>query len=93
MRAMETAEEYERIARSVGVLPIHALDVSRQVWRTWPICAGRVLKGLIRNADHRRFLLREGGPNRVFALTLPRIWLAYLTGSMRYGILTYQRPN
>lgn len=93
MRAMETASEYDRVARSVGFVPGNTHDVSRQVQRTWSICAGRVLKGVISNPDHRRFLFREGGPNRVFAVTLARIWLAYATGSMRYGVLTYQRPS
>ena len=48
---------------------------------------------LIREPEDRRFLLKDGGPNRIFALTLLRIWLAYETGALRYGILTYEKPR
>lgn len=87
LRGMETAAEYERLARSAGLEPQGFEDVSRSVAKTWPICAGRVIKGFVDRPADRRFLL-DGGPNRVFALTLFRIWLAYATGAMRYGILT-----
>jgi tocopherol O-methyltransferase len=93
MRGMETVSEYDRIARASGLVPVDYEDVSTQVKKTWPICAFRVARGLIREPSHRRFLFREGGPNRVFALTLFRIWLAYELGSMRYGILTYTKPE
>lgn len=91
MRGMETAAEYDRHARLAGLEPHAALDLSRQVKATWPICARRLLAAFVRNPAHRRFLLRDGGPNRVFALTLLRIWLAYETGAMRYGLLAYRK--
>jgi tocopherol O-methyltransferase len=92
MRGMETAAEYQRLGHASGLVPVAFADVSRQVKKTWPICAGRVARGLMREPAYRRFLLRQGGPNRIFALTLVRIWLAYELGTMRYGILTFQRP-
>jgi tocopherol O-methyltransferase len=68
-------------------------DLSRQVSPTWSICARRVLAALVRNPADRGFLLRIGGPNRIFALTLIRIRLAYTLGAMRYGILTFEKPT
>jgi tocopherol O-methyltransferase len=91
MRGMETAGEYQRLGRAAGLEPVAFRDVSRQVKPTWSICARRVVAALIRDPANRRFLLRDGGPNRVFALTLLRIWLAYQLGAMRYGILTYAK--
>jgi tocopherol O-methyltransferase len=85
---MGSAEEYQQLARGAGLSSLQFTDLSAQVSRTWPICAWRVLKGLILKPDYRRFLLSSGNPNRVFALTILRIWLAYRTGSMRYGILS-----
>jgi tocopherol O-methyltransferase len=91
LRGMATATEYERLGRLAGLRMQAFDDVSRQVKRTWPICAWRVLKGFVREPAYRRYLLHDGGPNRIFALTVFRIWLAYATGAMRYGILTYSR--
>lgn len=93
MRGMETVAEYHRLARAAGLDPLAVHDVSHQVKKTWSICAGRVVRGLVRDPAHRRFLLRDGGPNRVFAFTLLRIWLAYELGSMRYGILAFKKPS
>jgi tocopherol O-methyltransferase len=90
LRGMEAAGEYLRLARASRLEPVAFRDASRQVKSTWPICARRVLGGLIRDPASRRFLLRDGGPNRIFALTLLRIWLAYEVGAMRYGIFTYE---
>ena len=69
--------------------------MSRQVSPTWPICARRVLDSpSSSNPAYRDFLLRSGGPNRVFALTLARIWLAYCgRGAMRYGIFTFEEAG
>ncbi|HEV3163197.1 MAG TPA: class I SAM-dependent methyltransferase [Isosphaeraceae bacterium] len=92
LRGMETAAEYQRLGRASGLEPVAFRDLSRQVKSTWPICARRVLVALIREPANRRFLLRDGGPNRIFALTMLRIWLAYELGAMRYGILTYEKP-
>jgi tocopherol O-methyltransferase len=93
LRGMETAAEHRRLARTAGLVPVAFQDVSRQVKRTWPICARRLALGLLREPAYRRFLLREGGPNRIFALTLLRIWFAYEVGAMRYGILTFVKPG
>jgi tocopherol O-methyltransferase len=92
LRGMESAAEYARLARAAGLEPGAVEDLSRQVKRTWPICAARVLAGFFREPAYRRFLFRTGGPNRIFALTLLRIWLAYELRSMRYGILTAVKP-
>ena len=57
---MGSAEEYHDLARAAGLAPIDFQDVSRQVKRTWPVCVWRVLKGLVREPDYRRFLFRSG---------------------------------
>ena len=60
-------------------------DWSNQVWRTWPICAGRMAKRLLHDKEAWRFLM--GGPeSRVFARSVLRIWLAYRLGWLRYGL-------
>ncbi len=89
---MGSAREYQRLIRESGLELTEIRDVSRQVGRTWRICLGRALKGFCSRRDYRRFVLSRDNPNRVFALTMARIWLAYAIGSMRYGILTAIKP-
>jgi tocopherol O-methyltransferase len=89
---MGTADEYQALARAAGLEPVAYEDLSRQVKRTWPICAWRTIRGLIRNPEYRHFLFKEKSRDRIFALTLFRILLAYETGSMRYGLLKAVKP-
>jgi tocopherol O-methyltransferase len=93
LRGMGSASEYHRLAQAVGLVPVCFQDVSRQVKRTWPICAGRIARGLFREPSYRQFLLYSQTSSKIFALTLMRIWLAYEVGSMRYGILTAVKPG
>lgn len=93
LRGMGSASEYLQLAQAAGLLPLCFQDVSRQVKRTWSICAGRVVKGLLRKRSYRQFVLQGRSANKIFALTLPRIWLAYELGCMRYGILTALKPD
>ena len=93
LRGMGSTAEYRELAQAAGLVPVCFQDVSRQVKRTWPICAWRVARGLVREPSYRQFLARGKSSNKIFALTLLRIWLAYELGSMRYGILTAVKPG
>ncbi len=79
---MGTSEDYLQLARDAGLATQAIQDLSRRVKRTWPICARRVCAGLLKTPGYRRFLFKGRSPERVFALTLLRIWLAYETGGM-----------
>ncbi|MCE9520346.1 MAG: methyltransferase domain-containing protein [Verrucomicrobia bacterium] len=68
-------------------------DLAKKVKRTWPLCAWRTIKGLLTKAHYRRFIFSSKNPNRIFALTLFRIWLAYNLGVMRYGFFTAEKPR
>ena len=72
--------------QDAGFEEVSVLDLSEKVVRTWPICAWRMLVGLVRKPGYLRFLLDSKNDNRVFALTMFRIWLAYRRGAMRYGV-------
>lgn len=89
LRGMESVAELQRQAGAAGFAAAGFDDFSRQVKKTWPICIQRVVGGLLREPAFRRFVFSDGGPNRVFGLTMLRIWLAYEVGAMRYGILTF----
>jgi tocopherol O-methyltransferase len=90
---MGTASEYRDWAQKSGFEVDAIEDLSAKVKRTWALCTGRVAKKLLTRAHYRRYLLDARSRNRVFALSLPRIWLAYTTGSMVYGLLTAHKPS
>jgi len=80
--------EYRRLFEQSGFTCESEEDVSKAVKRTWPICATGFLGRLLRDPRYMRFLLNRHRRNRVFAITIFRIWLAFETGALRYGILT-----
>ncbi|RBP40432.1 tocopherol O-methyltransferase [Roseimicrobium gellanilyticum] len=86
--AMGTEGEYMGWMQNAGFEVTGALDVSEKVARTWPICAWRMLVGLVRKPGYLRFLLDPKNDNRIFALTMLRIWVAYRRGAMRYVVFS-----
>ena len=86
--SMATAAEYLAMFEAAGFREAQCADLSRNVQKTWSICASRFIKTIGSNAELRRELLQPDWGNRVFAKTVFRIWLAYRTGSMRYGIFS-----
>lgn len=88
---MAAPPEYLAMLRTAGFREPVFSDLSRKVSKTWSICAYRLIKTIGSNAELRRELFRRDWPNRVFAKTVFRIWLAYLTGSMRYGIFSAKK--
>jgi tocopherol O-methyltransferase len=86
------AADYRRLAAEAGFTAVRFEDVSGRVSRTWSICTRRLAAAIITRPRYRRFLLDTGASNRVFAITLLRILLAYRTGAMRYGLFLFARP-
>ena len=41
------------------------------------------------NPAYLKFLFNRHAHNRIFALTIFRIWIAYRVGAMRYGVFTF----
>ena len=80
--------EYRHLFETTGFTVEQEEDVSRAVKRTWPICVAHFAARLLRQPRYLRFLINRHRRNRVFALTIFRIWLAFETGALRYGILT-----
>lgn len=86
--SMGSESDYRRFFADAGMRVEGFRDVSEQVKKTWPLCIARFLKGLVTESSYRRFVLRSSNQDRVFAKTLLRLWAAYETRSMRYGIFT-----
>jgi len=92
LSGMGTESDYRELARGAGFRVAGFEDLSRQVRRTWTVCARRLAGKLATDRAYRRFLMDGRSRNRAFALSLARIAVAYRTGSMRYGLLTADKP-
>lgn len=88
---LPTHDELIDSATACGFELINSQDCTHAVRRTWGIIFARLIGRLLTDARYRAFLLDPRRRNRVFALAVIRLWLAYRTGSMRYGIVTLRR--
>lgn len=93
LAGMGTENDYRRWLTEAGLELERVEDFSREVERTWPVCLRRSVGAFFRDPDMRRFLLDRHEQNRVFAITLLRIWIAYVVGAMRYLVFTARRPG
>jgi tocopherol O-methyltransferase len=83
---LATETDYCSLLEAIGFEIDDFEDVSRQVRRTWSICIIRALKAVSHDQKYRRFLLDSKMRNRGFFIAMFRILLAYVIGTMRYGI-------
>ena len=74
-----------------GFHDIHFTDLTARVKQTWSTCALRVLARFSRDSSFRRLLADPQFTNRIFAKAVFRIWIAYHTGAMRFGLFTTQK--
>ncbi len=89
---MGTEGEYRKMAEDAGFVPQVAEDLSAQVSRTWALCAQGLTRNVLTKPRYLRALLDHTQGNRIFALTLFRLLLAYRSKAMRYCLLTYTKP-
>ena len=85
---MGSEGEYRGLLEAAGLAVESAEDLTARVRRTWPTCVRNLAAGLVREPAYRRFLLDRAQRDRVFALTMLRIWRAYGVGAMRYVMLS-----
>jgi len=81
-----TAAALRGVLHAAGFADVHAEDLNPQVAKTWSVILRRLVLRLFTRRRYRQFLFDGGGGDRVFALTICRLWLAYRTGCFRYGL-------
>ncbi|MCH7976522.1 MAG: class I SAM-dependent methyltransferase [Bacteroidetes bacterium] len=92
LAGMGSASENRAWIEAAGLIVESVEDLSRNVARTWTICAKRVAVGVLRNRRYRSFLFDSSRQNRGFARTLLRLRLAYAVGAMEYGFVVARKP-
>ena len=89
---MASAAEYHSMLAAAGFHDIQVSDLTKQVKKTWGVCARRVIARFLRDPSFRLVLRDPRFTNGIFAKTVFRIWLAYQTGSMRYATFAARKP-
>lgn len=90
---MGTESDYRELLERAGFEVEAVTDLTREVRGTWGICLHRALGRFFGDPAARGFLLNEASRNRIFLLTMGRIWLAYRTGAMRYLVFRAHRTS
>jgi tocopherol O-methyltransferase len=90
---LSTATEYVDAMEKAGALLTEFRDLTSRVYRTWPVAIRRTARALLTHPHFLRYLLDARSGQRVFLLTMFRIWLAYRLGAMRYCLLKGYRPR
>jgi tocopherol O-methyltransferase len=83
---------YEQEALAAGFVLEGYRDIGRQVGRTWQIVATRLARRFVTDPWLRRLILSERTRNRIFLLSIPRLYVALRTGAMPYGVITFVKP-
>jgi tocopherol O-methyltransferase len=89
MPQIGTAGEYRRLASMAGLAVGRYQEITGQTAKTWQAIVGTFLRHLARHPAALRLLLDRRAHHEVFALTIARVWLAFRTGAMRYGVFTF----
>jgi tocopherol O-methyltransferase len=90
--SMGSESEYRRMIAEAGLSLTGFEDVTRQVCKTWRLCLTRAARAVMTRQSYRAFLLDPANGDRLFAVTLLRILIAYRVGAMRYGVFTARKP-
>jgi tocopherol O-methyltransferase len=89
--SMGSRADYEALAAAAGFRLVSYDDISRNVRRTWSICARRFAGKFVTDRDIRRLALSKATQSRDFILSLPRLILALRNGAMRYGVFVWEK--
>jgi cyclopropane fatty-acyl-phospholipid synthase-like methyltransferase len=84
--SLGSASEYQKLIAQAGFRATFFQDLTEQVSRTWTVCIRHLAAKMVADKELVKKLFARDFKNRIFALTVLRLWLAYRTGSMRYGI-------
>jgi tocopherol O-methyltransferase len=90
---MGTETDYRNLLAGAGFEVEAVADMSRRVRGTWSICIRRAIAKLFHDRKARAYLFSAASRNRVFFLTVGRIWLAYRLGALRYLVWRVRKPT
>jgi tocopherol O-methyltransferase len=93
LASLVTASELKTFAESEGFSVEEFSEVGRQVKKTWLVISFRVAGKIVTQKKYRRFLWENLKSDRIFALTVLRVIIAYEIGALQYGLIKLTRRN
>lgn len=94
LAGLPTATEFLTAMGGAGLVENTLVsDLSRKVRGTWDRTLKAAARRVVEDPEARRFLLDAAQPERIFAATMIRIWIAYRTGALRYGLFRGIAPR
>lgn len=91
LSGLPTTTDLHRWAMEAGLRIVQLDDCTALVHRTWTVVLRRFFHALLTDPSLLRTLLDSSVSDRVFARTIPRIWLAQYIGALRYGWVVAER--
>jgi tocopherol O-methyltransferase len=91
LHGMASFSENRAWIEGAGLRVVSVEDLSQRVRSTWTRVAGRVARGLLRDETYRAYLVDRTRSERIFAASVPRLWLAYRVGALRYGLFVAEK--
>jgi tocopherol O-methyltransferase len=91
MPHLGSESDYRKMAAEAGFAIERFQDVTRQIARTWPMIVRVFLWNLLCKPAYVRFIVDPRSKNAIFGLTIIRLWIAFRTGAMRYGVFTLHK--
>lgn len=85
--------DYRRFAEGAGLRVVRFQDITFAVRRTWPALVTRLLVRLFQHPSDLVPLCHDARRNLTFALTFARIFLAFRTRALRYGVFTLRKAG
>lgn len=89
--SLDSLRGYGELCSCAGFSDVRGRDISRHVWRTWPIVLGRGVRRLGHDAELRRLLWDREHSEHGFVPMIARLMIGYATRGFRYGMLTARR--
>jgi cyclopropane fatty-acyl-phospholipid synthase-like methyltransferase len=88
---LATAQEYIGAVTEAGFRVTDSEDLTNRVKRTWWIAMQRLFPRVLSDKRYLAFLFDRSRRNRIFAITMLRIWVAYQVGALRYQIFRFDK--
>jgi tocopherol O-methyltransferase len=93
MPQLGTEDEYRRFASAEGFVVERFQDITRGIARTWPMIVRTFLRHLVRHPASIRLFFDSAARDGLFAFTVARLWLAFRSGALRYGVFTLAKAG
>lgn len=88
-----TPREYLELLETAGLRVRRFRDLSAGVRRTWSLVLRRTFMRLLSRRSYLEFLLQSSSDNRIFVLTILRLWIAYRVDALRYCMFVCGKPG